>query len=200
MARPKTAAEYVARHPEHAATLEKLIGILESTGLEETIKWGAPVYTLDGKNVVGLGSFQSYAGLWFFQGALLDDPDGVLVNAQEGKTKAMRQWRFENTRQVAVRRVKAYVQEAIENQRSGKKVTIDRDRAIDLPAELEQALARDRAARKAFDALTPGRRREYAEHVATAKREATRAIRLAKVLPMIRAGVGLNDKYRESCG
>jgi uncharacterized protein YdeI (YjbR/CyaY-like superfamily) len=38
--------------------------------------------------------------------------------------------------------------------------------------------------------------REYAEHIASAKREATKQTRIDKVLPMIVSGVGLHDKYR----
>ncbi|MCZ6643031.1 MAG: DUF1801 domain-containing protein [Gammaproteobacteria bacterium] len=54
--------------------------ILPNTGLEETTKWGGPCYTFDGKNVVGLGSFKSYFGLWFFHGVLLKDDRRVLIN------------------------------------------------------------------------------------------------------------------------
>ena len=49
--------------------------IIRSTELIETLKWGGPVYTLGGKNVVGIGSFKSYVGLWFFQGAFLKDEE-----------------------------------------------------------------------------------------------------------------------------
>ena len=62
--------------------------------------------------------------------------------------------------------------------------------------ELQTALSARPAARQAFDDLTPGRQREYADHVASAKRATTRESRVAKILPMIAAGVGLNDKYR----
>lgn len=51
-------------------------------------------------------------------------------------------------------------------------------------------------AKKAFDALSPGKRREYADHVAEAKRDDTKARRVEKILPMIRSGVGLHDRYR----
>ncbi len=68
--------------------------------MKETIKWGAPVYTLDYKNIVGLGAFKSYVGLWFFQGALLNDEKKKLINAQEDKTKALRQWRFNSVKKI----------------------------------------------------------------------------------------------------
>jgi uncharacterized protein YdeI (YjbR/CyaY-like superfamily) len=74
--------------------------ILCSTELKETIKWGTPVYTINDKNIVGLGSFKSYVGLWFYQGVFLKDEAGVLINATEGITKAMRQWRFNSVEEI----------------------------------------------------------------------------------------------------
>ncbi|MGI9238147.1 MAG: YdeI/OmpD-associated family protein [Woeseiaceae bacterium] len=44
--------------------------------------------------------------------------------------------------------------------------------------------------------MRQGQQREYADYVASAKRDATKKTRVAGVLPMIQAGVGLNDKYR----
>ena len=46
-------------------------------------------------------------------------------------------------------------------------------------------------------ALSPGKRREYAEYIAEARREDTRNKRLEKIMPMILAGQGLNDRYRK---
>jgi len=41
-----------------------------------------------------------------------------------------------------------------------------------------------------------GLRREFSDYIADAKRTETKLSRIAKILPMIIAGVGLNDKYR----
>ncbi len=54
--------------------------------------------------------------------------------------------------------------------------------AVDVPAELASALRRDPAAAAAWDALTTGRRRALAYHVATAKAAATRTRRIAAIL------------------
>lgn len=196
MIRAKTVDEYIAKHPEWDEALHKLRKILQGSELEETIKWGAPCYTVDGKNVVGIGAFKSYVGLWFHQGVFLSDPDKVLINAQEGSTKALRQWRFESAREIKVARVKAYLAEAIANQRQGKEIKADRSKALLIPKELQSALGKKARAKKAFAALSKGKQREYADHIAGAKRDETKAKRIEKILPMIEAGVGLNDKYR----
>ena len=88
------------------------------------------------------------------------------------------------------------ITQAIANQRAGKVLAADRNKPVDVPPELLAALAKRPKVRKAFDSLTKGKQREYAEHIAEAKREATKASRLEKILPMIEAGAGLHDKYR----
>ncbi len=196
MKRFKTADEFIEAETQWQPELVKLRSVLCSTGLEETVKWGAPCYTHNGKNIVGLGSFKSYCGLWFFQGALLADEEGVLMNAQEGKTKAMRQWRFESKKDIKVRLIKQYVREAVALSEQGKEIKPVRAKAIDVPPELAAALKKNRAAQSSFNKLTPGRQREYSEYIAAAKRDDTKAKRIEKVLPMIRDGIGLNDRYR----
>lgn len=76
-----------------------------------------PIYTLDTMNVVGMGAFKSYFGLWFFNGATLSDEHGVLINAQEGKTKSLRQWRFTSADELDDQRILAYLEEAIDIRR-----------------------------------------------------------------------------------
>ncbi|MEO0477843.1 MAG: YdeI/OmpD-associated family protein [Planctomycetota bacterium] len=196
MPRAKTVDEYIEAHPDWVAELEKLRRILRSTDLEESIKWGAPSYGFGTKNIVGIGAFKSYVGLWFHQGVFLADPLGVLVNAQDGKTKAMRQWRFDGERVIKVKDVKAYVKEAIENQSEGKEVKVERGKAVDVPPELAAAFRKNRKAKTSFEELTPGKQREFAEHIASAKQDKTKQSRLEKILPMIEAGKGLHDRYR----
>lgn len=196
MQRSKTVDEYIANAEHWQEELIRLREILQSTSLVETIKWGAPCYTHDGRMVVGIGAFKSYVGLWFYQGALLKDKDGVLMNAQEGKTKAMRQWRFDSGKDIKARQIKAYVKEAIALQEQGLEIKADRSKPVVVPAELLQALKKNKTARAGFDKLTKGKQREYTDYIADAKRDDTKQKRLAKILPMIQSGCGLNDKYR----
>ncbi|MCP3977820.1 MAG: hypothetical protein GY716_00625 [bacterium] len=196
MKRCSTVEEYIEASPSWGSELKQLRKILRSTDLEETVKWSAPCYTFGGKNVVGMGAYKSYFGLWFFQGAQLADRDEVLINAQAGRTKAMRQWRFESKNEIDARRIKAYVEEAIGVEAEGRAIKPERNKLLVLAPEIEQALKRDAKARASFRALTPGRQREYSDYVAEAKRDETRRRRLDKILPLIRAGRGLNDKYR----
>ena len=198
MKRCKTVDEYIESTESWRAELTRLRKILRSTDVEETVKWGAPCYTCDGKNVVGLGAFKSYFGLWFFQGALLADKSKKLVNAQEGKTKALRQWRFTSGKEINARLIKSYVSEAIELQRRGTAIKPDRGRPVEIPPQLNRALAGNKKASQGFNALTPGKQREYADYISSAKREETRSKRLEKIIPMIAAGQGMHDRYRRA--
>ena len=84
---------------------------------------------MHGKNVVGIGAFKEFVSVWFFQGALLRDEQGVLVNAQEGRTRAMRQWRFQAVEEIDEPMLRAYVAESIENQRQGKAIKAEKEKA-----------------------------------------------------------------------
>ena len=196
MKRYRSVDEYIECADDWQRELVRLREILCSTSLVETVKWGSPCYTHNGKVLVGIGAFKSYVGLWFFQGALLSDTEGVLVNAQEGKTKAMRQWRFGSLKEIKARSIKTYVKEAIQLLDDGKEIKADRNKPLVVPPELKKALAAKKAVKAKFEALSKGRQREYADYVAEAKRAETKTKRLEKILPLIAAGVGLNDKYR----
>ncbi len=193
----KNVDEFIRSHKRWNSHLKKLRAILKSTELKETVKWGAPVYTINGKNVAGLGAFKSYVGLWFFQGVFLSDPNKKLINAQEGVTKAMRQWRFQNLKELDEKLVLKYLNEAIANQKAGKEIKVNRDKALKIPSELLKALADHHEIELKFKEMGKTLQREYADHIAGAKREETKKARLEKILPMILDGKGLYDKYKK---
>lgn len=191
----KTVEEYLEWHPEYVALLEKLRAIILETELTESVKWGIPTYTINEKNVVGIGAFKAYAGLWFYNGVFMKDASKKLINAQEGKTKGMRQWRFDSSDEVDEKLVLEYLQEAIQNQKDGKEIKPEKKPLI-IPDELKEALASDSSLSELFDAQTLSFRREYAEYILEAKRPETKMKRLEKIIPMIKNGIGLNDKYK----
>ena len=197
MKKVNSVEEYIEEHTRFAEALTLLRGIINSTELEESIKWNAPIYALDGKNVIGLGAFKHHFGIWFFNGVFLKDEKNLLQSAQE-KTKGLRQMRFESINDIDKNSVLAYVKEAIENQRLGKEIkpskTTKKDIAV--PEELQRHLKELSVLFDAFKRLTPSKQREYCEFIAEAKRDATKQTRLDKITPMILQGIGLNDKYK----
>ncbi len=191
-----TTEQYFRKHSQWESALRQLHECISATELDCKIKWGAPVYDLDGKNVIGLGAFKHHFGVWFFQGVFLKDEAKVLVNAQEGKTKALRQWKFQDESEIDLDLLKRYVLEAIQNQKEGKQVEIKRNAEFKIPQELQSALKQDKTLKIAFEDLTKGKQKEYANYIQEAKREATKLNRLEKVRPMILNGVGLHDQYK----
>lgn len=196
MRRTGSIDDYFANIDQWQDELARIRAILRSTPLTEEVKWGAPCYTYDGKNVVGLGAFKSHFGLWFHQGALLHDGEGVLINAQEGKTRAMRQWRMTSPEEIRPAVIKRYVKESIALLEQGRSIGAERDKPVVMPPELDTAFRDHPRAAAAFGRLRKGQQREYADYVTEAKRQDTKLRRIEKILPMIAAGQGLNDRYR----
>ena len=199
MKRHKTVEEYITASGEWEESLRFFRELFKATELLEEVKWGMPVYTLHGKNVAGFSAFTSFSGIWFYQGVFLSDPEKKLINAQEGVTKAMRQWRFTSLDEIRDSQdtIRAYLDEAIQNQKEGKEIKPERNKPIQIPEEMKKAMDSDPSLRESFEGLSMGKRRDYAEHVGGAKRAETRIQRLNKVIPMILEGIGLNDKYKK---
>lgn len=183
--------------PDWAQEIDCLKSVMAQTPLVETVKWGVPVYTLAGKNLVGIAGFKNFLSLWFYNGVFLKDPANVLYNAQDEKTKALRQWRFENLEQIRSHEetILAYVREAIANEEAGLSHKPVKKELV-IPPALQSRLNDNPQLYEAFYNLTPGRQRDYADFISGAKREATQLSRLEKIEPLILAGVGLNDQYK----
>lgn len=192
----KSVKHYIHNKKQWTNELVTLREILLSTGMKEEVKWGVPVYSYEGKNVAGIAAFKSYVGLWFYQGALLKGAKKKLVNAQEGKTKALRQWRFTSMKEIDEKLIRTYLKEAIQNVKAGKEIKPDRNKPIAIPKELSSHLKKTPSALKAFNLLSKGKQREYAEHIEEAAKPETKSRRIKKILPMIVNGDGLHDKYK----
>lgn len=176
--------------------VKKLRMIALGCHLAEELKWGKPCYTFEDNNIVLIHSFKEYCALLFFKGALLKDPGGILVQQTEN-VQAARQIRFTNVRQIGELEhvLKACIQEAIEVEKAGLKVTYKKTAEFAVPDEFKDKLNKTPALKTAFKALTPGRQRAYLLYFAAPKQSKTREARIEKCLPQILKGRGLNDDY-----
>lgn len=178
-----------------AEELALLKNVIAKTPLVETRKWGGEVYTHQGKNIIGIGGFKNYFTIWFFNGVFLKDEAQVLVNAQEGVTKALRQWRFYHQNEINEALILEYITEAIENEEQGK-VHKPQKKSTVISGYLHHRLTQDELLQEHFEQLTPYKQREYMEYIDTAKRAETKQTRMEKIIPLILAGRGLNDRYQ----
>ena len=173
---------------------EKLRMIILDCGLIEELKWGCPCYTFQNTNIVLIHGFKEYCALLFFKGALLNDPNEILIQ-QTKNVQSARQIRFTNTREIVKmeRILKAYIYEAIEVEKAGLKVKLKNTSAYKIPEEFQKKLNKTAALKTAFDALTPGRQRAYIFYFSQPKLSKTRESRVEKSMPQILKGKGLND-------
>ena len=173
---------------------EKLRKIILDCGLIEELKWGCPCYIFENTNIVLIHGFKEYCALLFFKGALLNDPNGILIQ-QTKNVQSARQIRFTNAREIVKMEkiLKAYVYEAIEVERAGLKVKLKKTSEFKIPEEFQKRLDKSTALKKAFDALTPGRQRAYIFYFSQAKQSKTREARVEKYLKQILNGKGIDD-------
>lgn len=162
--------------------------------LTEEVKWRLPCYTFQNNNVVIIQGFKHYCALMFFKGALLKDTQGVLVKPGKN-TQAGRQIRFTNVQGILEKEaiLKAYIDEAIEVEKTGLKVELKKTSEYVIPGEFQTKLDENPALKTAFEALTPGRQRAYLLYFSGAKRSKTRERRVEKSMQRILDGKGLND-------
>ncbi|MBC1932378.1 YdeI family protein [Listeria seeligeri] len=163
-------------------------------GLTEEFKWGKPCYSLNGSNVFLIHGFKEYCALLFMKGALLGDPENILIQQTEN-VQAARQIRFTNLQQIIDMEsvLKSYIQNAIDVEAAGLKVEVKRDKEFPIPEELQTRFDELPAFKEAFEALTPGRQRAYLLYFGSPKQSKTRVSRIEKCQEQIFDGLGLND-------
>ncbi len=168
--------------------------IVLETGLTEEMKWGVPVYTKNGKNIVMVNALKDSANISFFKGVLLIDKHKILQ--QQGNLQSDRIVKFTKIDDIIKLKdvLKEYVLEAIAIEESGAKVVFKKN-PEPTPEELLQAFEDDPAFQKAFYDLTLGKQRGYIIHFSQPKQTQTRIGRIQKYKEQIFNGVGLNDKY-----
>jgi uncharacterized protein YdeI (YjbR/CyaY-like superfamily) len=176
------------------AEFKKLRRIVLDCGLTEELKWGVPCYTLEKKNIVLMHGFNDYCALLFVKGALLQDPEGILIQ-QTANVQAGRQVRFTSVREIVQLEpiLKAYLHEAIEVEKAGLKVPYKETKEFSMPEEFINQLEEAPGLQDAFEALTPGRQRAYLLYFSAPKQAKTRVARIEKCTPQILKGKGLND-------
>ena len=176
---------------------DKLRKIALDCHLTEETKWGKPCFTFLKKNIAIVIPLKDSCAFSFFKGALLHDPERILQRIGE-HTQAARWIKFTSVKEITALKptLTRYLYEAIQLEESG--VTIERRKpsALPIPAELESVLNRDASLNAAFHALTPGRRKSYIVHIASAKQASTRHARAERCIPTILLGRGFNELPR----
>ena len=177
-----------------AQGLADLRRVCITSGLVETVKWGHPCYTHQGRNIAILGAFRGDFRITFFNAALMKDPE-KLLETQGPNTQHASMVRFAENGLMAQQApiIRAYLAEAIGYAQSGIKPPKVQCILV-LPAELVAVMAADPPLAVAFNALTPGRQRSYVIGLGSAKTSVTRSNRITKFRAKILAGKGATEQ------
>ena len=136
-------------------------------------------------------------GFGFLMVFFFKDEHNLLVNAQENKTKALRQMRFEYIEEIDKSIILTYIIEAIENQKLEKEIKPKRSKKETIISKLlKDILIKNKDLKNNFNALSTYKPLEYADYINSAKRDVNKLTRLEKIAPMILKGIGLIDKYK----
>lgn len=175
--------------------LKLLRAIVLESSLHEERKWGVPCYTFEDNNVAVVSTLKNYCSISFFKGALLKDSKKILEKPGEN-TQAARLLKFTSVDQIIALEpeIRAYLQEALEIEKSGKKVDFKQKNELEYPEEFQSTLDDNPRLEAAFEALTPGRKRGYILHFSQPKQSSTRISRIEKCIEKILNGKGFHDR------
>jgi hypothetical protein len=194
----KSVDAYIAKAPEYARPIcAQLRALVRKAApeLSEALKWGMPTFIGRGM-VCGFAAFKAHVRFHFFKGTQLADEDGLLTDG-EGNASG-RAMNFSAGAKLPVKALEKLVREAAKLDASGEAKSAPRATRADLPMpdDLAAAIQKVAKARAHWETLPPSCRREYIEWIISAKREETRARRLASAVEMLTAGRRYNDQYR----
>ena len=175
--------------------MDKLRKIAMNCDLTEEIKWGKPCFTFLKKNIVIIIPLKESCALSFFKGALLKDSKRILKRIGE-HTQAGRWIKFTSVKEITALQsaLRSYLYEAIELEESGKKVKFKKSSEFLIPDQLQTVLNDNAALKASFEGLTPGRKKSYIFHIASAKQAKTREARAERCVPKILSGRGFNER------
>ena len=162
----------------------------------EDIKWSMPTFIYNGKILAGMAAFKAHATFGFWHRGMED-----LLKKELGKTgEAMGLLGKIQSRAdlPADKTLIGYIRTAVSLHDSG---TATRPKAkprpaLPEPADLVDALKRNKKAAAAWAGFSPSCRREYIEWITEAKRPETREQRLLTTIEWTAEGKSRNWKYQ----
>jgi uncharacterized protein YdeI (YjbR/CyaY-like superfamily) len=177
---------YFGKEEKWKKEIAKMRDIVLDCHLTEELKWGCPAYTYEQKNIVLIHVFKEYCAYLFFKGALMKDPEGILIQQTENVQSA-RQVRFTSLEEIKKLEatLKKYIYHAVEVEESGVKVEMKKTREFPVTDELKEKFKQMPELKTAFEKLTPGRQRAYLLHFSQPKQAKTRETRIEKAVDAI---------------
>jgi uncharacterized protein YdeI (YjbR/CyaY-like superfamily) len=159
-------------------------------GAGESVKWGMPHFTHNGKNIAGMAAFKAHCAVMIHGAGRQSEADGM---GSYGKIASLDE--LPDDTELAAKLVEA--RQRIDTAGSAVKRPAQRQPKAELPVpqDFEAALRDNPAARATFEGFPPSQRREYVAWITESKQDATRAKRLATSIEWLAEGKRRNWKY-----
>jgi uncharacterized protein YdeI (YjbR/CyaY-like superfamily) len=188
---------YIAKQAEFARPILTYLREIVHTAcpkVEEEIKWGAPFFMYHG-TMCQMAAFKQHVAFGFWKGALV-----VGRSSGEDDRAAGQFGRITSVKDLPSKtELTRYIKKAMKLNEEGVVVPKTKKARPELPvpAELSAALAKSKKARAVFDAFSASQKRDYNEWIGEAKREETRAARVAQAVEWIAEGKPRHWKYQK---
>ncbi len=198
MARDERVDAYIERQAAFAKPiLSKLRDAVHAAcpDCDETLKWSMPSFMYKGRILANMAAFKAHATFGFWQAKQVVGETGHERDAMGsfGRLTRVEDLPDEATLRSLVEKAVALIDSGEKSPRPTKQPKPD----LEMPADLEAALASNAAARAAYDGFPPSGRREYVEWLTEAKRPETRAKRLAQAVEWMAEGKRRHWKYEQ---
>lgn len=163
--------------------------------VEETIKWSAPFFLLDGSPLANMAAFKAHAAFGFWRHAeVTGKPAREGAMGSFGKLTTVGDLPSESDIAALIAEAARLIRDKVPDPR--RAAAKPKKPEAEAPPALAAALAANPAAQRTWDDFPPSHRREYCEWVAEAKREETRSKRVAQAIEWIAEGKDRNWKYK----
>ena len=160
---------------------------------EETTKWSAPSFTIDGKILLMMAAFKAHAALNFWRGQELR---GAQANAdamgQFGKLTSLDDLPPDKELDALIRQAAELAKTAPAPRKAKHPKP-----AIAMHPDFAAALAKAPKAKAVLDGFPPSAQRDYLEWIADAKQDATRQKRIATAVEWLSEGKRRHWKYQD---
>ena len=162
-------------------------------GVEEDIKWGFPSFMYNGKIFFGMSAFKAHAGFGFWH---------PLMRVTDKSPEGIGEWKITATDELPSRtqfaklakKAKKLEDDGVPIPRRPK---ADPNRKVVVPKDLAALLARNAKARATFEGFPYSKKNDYVTWINQAKREETRAQRVATTIEWLAEGKSRMWKYEE---
>lgn len=202
---PRVDAYIEKAQPFARPILEHLRALMHKgcPGVEEAIKWSMPFFVYKGAILANIAGFKEHCSLGFWGreiGAILRQAGEVRSEGMGtlGRIASVNDLPSDKQLLAWIRQAAAFVDSgAYTSPMAGRNKVVKAPKpALKTPPAFAAALKKNRKAAAAFDAFSPGCKREYIEWIADAKRDETRTRRIATAVQWIADGKRRNWKYQ----